>query len=174
MQHGIQRPGTPVATRAARKTSKRHTKGSQIMAAINVQEAISNLKQQAQKQKTAAVLGALGVVASGLTAVGKLFSCCNNLQILSSGVVPASSSRPLLQDLGWQQTWLRLGRVCLATVRYTLTKLEVLGPTYHAALVLVKYSSSGSSVTLPEHVLSYGIGILGLIFVSCLYGLALD
>ena len=53
------------------------------MAAINVQEAISNLKQQAQKQKTAAVLGALGVVASGLTAVGKHSTCRTSLQTRS-------------------------------------------------------------------------------------------
>lgn len=66
----MQRQGTLMATRAPCKTSKRHPKRSQVSAAFDVQEAVGHLKQQAQKQKTAAVLGALGVVASGLTVVG--------------------------------------------------------------------------------------------------------
>lgn len=70
IEHGMQRQRTAIATRAPCKTSKRYSKRSQVSAAFNVQEAIGNLKQQAQKQKTAAVLGALGVVASGLTVVG--------------------------------------------------------------------------------------------------------
>ena len=59
-----------MATRAPRKASKRHSRRSQVSAAFDVHEAIGNLKQQAHKQKTAAVLGVLGVVASGLTVVG--------------------------------------------------------------------------------------------------------
>lgn len=42
-----------------------------MAAALDVREVLGNLRQQAQKQKTAAVLGALGVVASGLTVVGE-------------------------------------------------------------------------------------------------------
>ena len=84
IQHGSQRHGAFAVTRAPRTTSKRQSKRSQVLAAFNVQEALGNLKQQAQKQKTAAVLGALGVVASGLTVAGDLLSCHSSAHRLST------------------------------------------------------------------------------------------
>lgn len=47
---------------------------------MDLRTAVENVKQQVQKQKTAVVLGAFGVLASGLTLAGKLQAlhvhCC--------------------------------------------------------------------------------------------------
>ena len=67
VQHSSQRQGTPVASRT---TKQRHAKRCQTAAAANLHDMISDAKHHIQKQKTAAVLGALGVVASGMTVVG--------------------------------------------------------------------------------------------------------
>lgn len=71
LQHGMQRQTASVPSRATPKSSRRQTKRCQSAAALDVREVINNLKQQAQKQKTAAVLGALGAVASGLAFAGE-------------------------------------------------------------------------------------------------------
>ncbi|KAL3160389.1 hypothetical protein ABBQ32_010714 [Trebouxia sp. C0010 RCD-2024] len=69
-QHGMQRQNAAVPTRTTPKSSRRQTKRCQTAAALDVREVINNLKQQAQKQKTAAVLGILGAVAAGLAVAG--------------------------------------------------------------------------------------------------------
>lgn len=69
VQHGSKRQDSRVLC-APRRVATGHVKRSVLCKAMNVGSVVDHLKEQAQKQKTAAVLGAFGILASGLALAG--------------------------------------------------------------------------------------------------------
>lgn len=70
VQHGSKRQDSRVLCCAPRRVATGHVKRSVLCKAMNVGSVVDHLKEQAQKQKTAAVLGAFGILASGLALAG--------------------------------------------------------------------------------------------------------
>ena len=83
---------------------------------MSLHDVIDDVKSKLQQQKKAAVLGAVGVVAAGLTVVGTLL--CHNIFCAALSPKESPCKHVLcLQGLELQQTWSRQGHACLAIVR---------------------------------------------------------
>ncbi len=70
--HGSQRHAQQLFRRLSRTARISVARQHVVTSAMDWQAAIENVRQQVQKQKTAVVLGAFGVLASGLTLAGNL------------------------------------------------------------------------------------------------------
>ena len=74
IQHGSSRHGAHL-TCQARKLTKGHANRFLVANSAELRKFVEDLKQQVQKQKTAAVLGAFGILASGMALAGEDLGC---------------------------------------------------------------------------------------------------
>lgn len=72
ISHGSQRHAPRLSCRLSRTARTSVARQNVVTSAMDWQAAMDNVRQQIQKQKTAVVLGAFGVLASGLTLAGNL------------------------------------------------------------------------------------------------------
>lgn len=129
-QHGMQRQNAAVPTRTTPKSSRRQTKRCQTAAALDVREVINNLKQQAQKQKTAAVLGILGAVAAGLAVAGEHSSYHTNTVCILQQAMTAIWLALLTAGPGLAADMVKTGTCLLGNCQVRSHKLTHLAMQY--------------------------------------------
>lgn len=121
-----------MSRQALRRTCRPQPRRSPASSALDLHDVIDSVKAKLEKQKTAAVLGALGIVASGLTAVGTRLGlitqmridACLSMQTSFSCFCRAWICRRHGQDrnlLAWQLSGNHLHRCLLVMCKHALS-----------------------------------------------------